>query len=577
MPRIFDNIEQDLLPALRQTLEVAERADFCVGYFNLRGWKQLDRSIEAWSGGEGRCCRLLVGMHRLPEDELRALFRPTPDDDGIDNQTALRTRRKLVEDFRNQLTVGAPTNEDEASLRLLARQIKAKKVVVKLFLRHALHAKLYLLFRPHPVNPAIGFVGSSNLTLAGLSHQGELNVDVLDHDACTKLARWFEDRWCLDISADLVNIFEESWAPEPPPAPCHIYLKMPYHLSREACTNIADVRIPVDIGNELLPCNALANCVAPRPHELTGVAEVSQTGKISQSSHSAVHQRGQLTLRARGSGYVPDRSEWEVVILDFDLSWHKDALEQSVCAEQFASGYLAPEQIQRNCDVSTRSALVDSFGLGMTLFFLRTGQDPLPYQHRHARWKEALCDHAAAHPCRTWKSLPLRFFRLIEQATQDEQHKRWDMTKILGELTNLRQAIEQPLELRSAEHLAEEVATRGFDHPYRWDFDGLAAILELPTGLTASCKASESERAVHLRLDWKATGKQHQSRVTKWIGDVLPQVKSILQRAKWQKVTTDRHSQGLTVHAQFSTDQIARHIDTAATGLNKGLEALRFD
>jgi hypothetical protein len=30
MPRIFDNIEQTLLPALQQTLEVANHADFCV-------------------------------------------------------------------------------------------------------------------------------------------------------------------------------------------------------------------------------------------------------------------------------------------------------------------------------------------------------------------------------------------------------------------------------------------------------------------------------------------------------------------------------------------------------------------
>jgi len=71
LPRIFDNIELQLLPALRDTLALSHRSDFCVGYFNLRGWKHLDSLIEPWPSGENACCRLLIGMQRLPPDALR--------------------------------------------------------------------------------------------------------------------------------------------------------------------------------------------------------------------------------------------------------------------------------------------------------------------------------------------------------------------------------------------------------------------------------------------------------------------------------------------------------------------------
>ncbi len=266
MPRIFDNIDQPLLPALQQTLETATHADFCVGYFNLRGWRGLGSYIENWNGGEGECCRLLVGMQRLPEEEFREAKRLAKQNAGIDNQTALRLKRKLAEEFREQLSVGVPTRADEIGLRRLAQQLRDEKVKVQLFLRHTLHAKLYLIYRSDMVAPTVGYLGSSNLTLSGLSQQGELNVDVVDADACEKLEDWFEarwnDRWCIDISKELVEIIEESWAREELIPPYHIYVKMAYHLSQEARAGLTEFQIPREFRDKLFEFQTAAVKIA---------------------------------------------------------------------------------------------------------------------------------------------------------------------------------------------------------------------------------------------------------------------------------------------------------------------------
>ena len=248
MPNIFDNIDKSLLPALTETLKVSNSADFCVGYFNLRGWKQIDDHIEKWTGGEGNACRLIVGMHKSPDQSLQEKLSAVYSEEGVDLATMNKMKKSLAEEFRNQLALGIPTNADEAGLRRLARQIRAQKVIVKLFLKHSLHAKLYLLHRPETVNPMVGFIGSSNLTFAGLSMQGELNIDVKDDDTCKKLSEWFDNLWrdrkCIDISDELAEIIEDSWASDKLVSPYHVYLKIAYHLSREARHGQSEFRIP---------------------------------------------------------------------------------------------------------------------------------------------------------------------------------------------------------------------------------------------------------------------------------------------------------------------------------------------
>ncbi|MDW8234766.1 MAG: phospholipase D-like domain-containing protein, partial [Roseiflexaceae bacterium] len=194
MPTIFDNISQNLSDGLQRVLPGALRCSFCVGYLNLRGWNRLADWIDQLSGGaEDRACRLLVGMYRAPDDEMRALAALKRDQTLLDGPTLARLRRRITEGFRRQIEQGMPSNEAEAALRRLAEHLRARRVFLKAFLRYPLHAKLYLVERQDSVTPLVGFVGSSNLTFAGLTSQGELNVDVVEQDAARKLLRWFDD------------------------------------------------------------------------------------------------------------------------------------------------------------------------------------------------------------------------------------------------------------------------------------------------------------------------------------------------------------------------------------------------
>lgn len=280
MARIYDNIDISFKYALQLILKTGgiERADFCVGYFNMRGWDMVDEYVENIKGGyveEGedgeeskfRVCRILVGMFRPPKDIVRDMYNNI--ENRLDNEKAQICKRQIVTDFRKQLLLGLPTSHDESTLRNLSRQMKDGKVCIKLYLQEPLHAKLYLAYRPQdPVNKIIGIMGSSNLTYGGFTGQGELNAEFLDSDHVDKLARWFDDRWnnkfSLDITNELIQTIDDSWASETVVPPYYIYLKTAYHLSEEARSGIMAFTLNKQFRHDLLDFQQIAVKMAAR-------------------------------------------------------------------------------------------------------------------------------------------------------------------------------------------------------------------------------------------------------------------------------------------------------------------------
>ena len=276
MARIYDNIETKFAEGLQGIITNVgvKRVDFCVGYFNLRGWNLVVEQIDTLTGDYVyendkrifRKCRLLIGMHRPAEELIRQLYteQVLPDANYVS-----QCKLEIARDFKRQLQLGLPTKQDEFTLRRLSAQMKDEKVCVKLYLREPLHAKLYLAHRPDDnFNKIQAIMGSSNLTYSGLTKQGELNAEFGDSDSAEKLSRWFDDRWedkfCLDITKELIEIIDNSWAGEKEIPPYYIYLKTAYHLSEEARTGIKEFTIPPEFKSCLFDFQQTAVKIAAR-------------------------------------------------------------------------------------------------------------------------------------------------------------------------------------------------------------------------------------------------------------------------------------------------------------------------
>ncbi len=276
-------------------------------------------------------------------------------------------------------------------------------------------------------------------------------------------------------------------------------------------------------------------------------------------------------------GFHEDRNRWKVVVLDFDLSWHLGASEKSVVSGT-STGYLAPEQIQPVTGVSTRHSAVDSFGLGMTMFFLISQRDPYPAENMHARWETEVLSYAlnlGAPP--SWESIPTRFARLIINSTKQAQHQRWDVNQIRGELERLLEALMNPDQVESAELIAEEIISRTkTPYEYQWNCDKLEAVIDFKSGARISLIGHESKKQIRLCINWVYAGGSTQKQLSKKIAGSFDDIKRQLNAARWS--IEDKSKSGRVINfvahldvrdARRRINEIARNLDSVVSTFYK--------
>ena len=248
---IIDNRESVLLDHVKGLLRDSVSAKFAVGYFFTSGLAPLMEEVEHLNE-----LKLLIGnissrktIEQLAEAHMNLL---TVKDELNKQLFKPPSKRKLAvaetqEGIRTSLSLIDQTDENEQMLRTLRELIAREKIKIRIYTLGRLHSKAYIFDYPdgrHDRGNTI--IGSSNLSLGGLSDNTELNALVPGNSNHEKLTEWFYGLWnqSEEFDKELMDELAKSWALNETVRPYDIYIKTLYHLLKD--------RLEVEVAEELL-------------------------------------------------------------------------------------------------------------------------------------------------------------------------------------------------------------------------------------------------------------------------------------------------------------------------------------
>ena len=237
---IIDNRNEKLVEHINLLLDSTEKARFAVGYFFLSGFQSI---VEELQGVKE--LRLLIGnttnlgtLEQLAEGHRR-LEQVVEIADAqlyVKRADARQMGVDTAENISQSVEFMDQTNEAEALIKSLVQMIAEKRLLVRVYTKGRLHAKAYI-FDYHQdgrYEQGAAIIGSSNLTLSGLSHNTELNVVVQGAANHSALCRWFDELWdeAEDFDESLMEAMKASWG-FALVKPYDIYMKTLYELVKD--------------------------------------------------------------------------------------------------------------------------------------------------------------------------------------------------------------------------------------------------------------------------------------------------------------------------------------------------------
>lgn len=245
---IIDNRHQQLVDQINCILDSSEAAHFAVGYFFLSGFTAIAEKLT-----HIKTLRLLIG-NTTNRETIEQIAQGYKQLELIADQIEAQTYPKRIDikEMTNETAANIcfsielmeQTDEAEILVKNLVQMIEEKRLQVRVYIKGILHAKAYIFDygtvfdqKGKPLNRSengIAIVGSSNLSLSGITHNTELNVVIHGNDNHAELTYWFNELWqeSEDFDQTLMQEMKRSWAASLV-RPYDIYMKKLYTLVRD--------------------------------------------------------------------------------------------------------------------------------------------------------------------------------------------------------------------------------------------------------------------------------------------------------------------------------------------------------
>jgi superfamily II DNA/RNA helicase/HKD family nuclease len=245
---IIDNRKEKLVDHINRILSSTESARFAVGYFFLSGLESIAHRL-----ADVKELRLLIGnttnretVEQLAEGYRRLeLVAEAAEAEAYPKRTdTKRIAGETAGNIRSAIELMDQTDAAQAVVTTLVRMVEEKRLKVKIYTKGRLHAKAYIFDYGKvfdkggkPVERhenGLAIIGSSNLTLSGVTHNTELNVLVQGNDNHAELGKWFDELWdeSQDFDESLMAEMKQSWAVAGV-SPYDVYMKTIYALVRD--------------------------------------------------------------------------------------------------------------------------------------------------------------------------------------------------------------------------------------------------------------------------------------------------------------------------------------------------------